>query len=156
MFFKKRTKCDYQNYSFFFLYQQWPMLNNGFKVESRVFQENNNTNGVSFIDIDNDGDLDLFLSNANIPFGFNTIYRNDGGDEFKKIEAGEVTGLQTPTFGHSWGDFDNDGLPDLFIANGFTKMNSLLYKNLGDFKFQRVENYNVGNNSVLAFDAELG
>lgn len=122
-------------------------------VESEVFKENNNTNGVSFVDIDNDGDQDIFLSNAHTPFGFNTIYRNDGEDKFVKIEAGEITGLQAITFGHTWGDFDNDGLPDLFIANGFSKMGSLLYKNLGNFKFRRVESYNVGNNSVLAFDA---
>ncbi len=127
--------------------QQWTPVN------ADPFNENTNTNGVSFIDMDNDGDLDLFLSNANNPFGFNTIYRNDGNDQFVKIEAGEITGLQTPTFGHTWGDFDNDGLPDLFIANGFTKIGSLLYRNRGNFKFQRIENYNVGNNSVLAFDA---
>lgn len=126
---------------------------NWIKVDSEVFEEHNNTNGVSFVDIDQDGDLDLFLSNAHTPFGFNTIYRNDGNDQFVKVEAGEVTGLQAITFGHTWGDFDNDGLPDLFIANGFTKMGSLLYKNLGNFQFRRVESYNVGNNSVLAFDA---
>ena len=108
------------------------------------------------MDIDNDGDLDLFLTNAHTPFGFNTIYRNDGNDIFTKIEAGEVTGMQAVSFGHSWADFDNDGLVDLFVANAFTKMGSLLYKNLGDFKFARVENYNVGNNSILAFDAAWG
>ena len=127
--------------------QQWQM------VDKPLFQEKNNTNGVSFVDIDQDGDLDLFLTNAHTPFGFNTIYRNDGNDNFTKIEAGEVTGLQTVSFGHTWGDFDNDGLPDLFIANAFTKMGSLLYKNLGDFKFRRIESYNVGSNLVLAFDA---
>lgn len=130
--------------------QQWT------RVEGPPFDEKNNTNGASFVDIDGDGDLDLFLSNANNPFGFNSIYRNDGNDLFVKIEAGEITGLQTITFGHTWADFDNDGLIDLFIANAFTKMGSLLYKNLGDFKFRRVESYNVGNNSVLAFDAAWG
>lgn len=127
--------------------QQWV------KVNSEAFSENNNTNGVSFVDIDNDGDQDIFLSNAHTPFGFNTIYRNDGSDKFVKVDAGEVTGLQAITFGHTWADFDNDGLTDLFIANAFSKMGSLLYKNLGNFKFRRIESYNVGNNSVLAFDA---
>lgn len=122
-------------------------------IKHPVFDEKNNTNGASFVDIDNDGDLDIFLTNANASFGFNTLYRNDGNDQFTKIDGGEVTGLQTASFGHTWGDFDNDGLPDLFIANGFTKMGSLLYRNLGNFKFQRIESYNVGNNSVLAFDA---
>ena len=127
--------------------QQWV------PVKSEVFDKKNNTNGVSFVDIDNDGDLDLFLSNSNAPYGFNTIYRNDGGDQFVEVNGGEVTGLQAISFGHSWGDFDNDGLADLFVANAYTKMGSVLYKNMGDFKFRRVESYNVGNNSVLAFDA---
>ncbi|MCG8607072.1 VCBS repeat-containing protein, partial [bacterium] len=68
-----------------------------------------NTNGASWVDFDNDGDLDLFLSNANVPFGFNILYRNDGEDAFVKIKEGEVTNLQTPSFGNAWADYDNDG-----------------------------------------------
>ena len=116
-------------------------------------KDSTNTNGASFIDYDNDGDLDIFLSNANVPMGFNSLYRNEGKDQFKKVEAGELTGLQTVTFGHSWGDYDNDGLEDLFIVNAFTRMGSLLYKNLGNGQFQRNENYNAGRSTPLGFAA---
>ena len=98
-------------------------------------------------------DLDLFLSNANNPFGFNSLYRNEGNDNFIKVDAGEVTGMQMVTFGHSWGDYDNDGLEDLFVVNAFTSIGSLLYKNLGGGKFRRNENYNTGRNTVLGFAA---
>ena len=118
-----------------------------------IAQDSTNTNGASFIDYDNDGDLDLFLSNADVPFGFNTLYRNDGNDHFSRIEAGEVTGMQMTTFGHAWGDYDNDGLEDLFVVNAFTSLGSMLYKNLGEGKFRRNENYNLTRHTILGFAA---
>ncbi len=121
--------------------------------EGDIATDSTNTNGASFIDYDNDGDLDVFMSNADVPFGFNTLYRNDGNDRFAKVDAGEVTHLQTSSFGHAWGDYDNDGLEDLFIVNAFTNIGSLLYRNLGDGRFQRNENYNTGRYNVLGFAA---
>lgn len=128
--------------------QDFKLIDKGAFTQDRL-----NTNGASFVDIDNDGDLDLFLTNANLPFGANTIYRNDGDDMFTQIEAGELTALQVASFGHSWADYDNDGLMDVFIANGFTRFGSLLYKNLGNFQFRRIESYNTANVGTLAFDA---
>ncbi|MEP2668622.1 MAG: CRTAC1 family protein [Cyclobacteriaceae bacterium] len=110
-----------------------------------------NTNGASFVDYDNDGDLDIFLSNANGPLGFNTLYRNDGNDLFSKVDAGEVTHMQTVSFGNSWGDYNNDGLPDLFVVNAFTNIGSLLYKNMGNNQFQRNEYYDVTHSAAKGF-----
>ncbi|MDN5201097.1 CRTAC1 family protein [Fulvivirgaceae bacterium BMA10] len=121
-----------------------------------IANDTTNTNGASFVDYDSDGDLDIFLSNANAPFGFNSLYKNEGNDQFTKVDAGEVTNMQTITFGHCWVDFDNDGLKDLFVVNAFTNIGSLLYKNLGNDKFRRVENYNTGKNTVLGFAATWG
>lgn len=118
-----------------------------------IASDTTNTNGASWIDVDADGDLDLFLTNANVPFGQNTLYRNDGKDTFTRWEAGEVTGMQTPSFGHAWGDYDNDGLPDLLVVNAFTKIGSLLYQNLGEGKFRRNEGFDIGNNSIKGFNA---
>ena len=122
-------------------------------TQGDLAKDSTNTNGASFVDYDNDGDLDIFLSNANTPFGFNTLYQNDGNDQFLKVDAGEVTNMQTVSFGHAWGDYDNDGLPDLFVVNAFTNIGSLLYRNLGDGKFQRNENYNSGKHTVVGFAA---
>lgn len=122
-------------------------------AEGIIASDTTNTNGASWIDIDQDGDLDLFLSNANIPFGFNTAYRNDGNGTWSAWNLGEPTSLQTSTFGHAWGDFNNDGLPDLFLVNAFTQMGSLLYQNLGNGKFLRNERYDIGDNSIKGFHA---
>ena len=120
-------------------------------TKSDIATDTTNTNGASFVDYDNDGDLDIFLSNANTPFGFNTLYENKGNDNFVKISAGEVTHMQSVSFGHSWGDYDNDGLPDLFVVNAFTSLGSVLYKNLGDNKFSRNENYDITRSAALGF-----
>ncbi|WNJ17036.1 CRTAC1 family protein [Pontibacter sp. G13] len=115
-----------------------------------------NTNGVSWVDVDGDGDLDLFLTNAQNPFGYNILYRNDGGERFERWNVGEITGLQAPTFGHAWGDFNNDGLPDLYVVNGFTQMGSQLYQNLGHGQFKRIEQYGLLEPRIKGFHAAWG
>jgi hypothetical protein len=121
--------------------------------------------GCAFIDIDNDGKLDLFVSNylkfdpattpqpgANpycfyrgiavncgprgLPFDRNILYKNNGDGTFKDIS--EESGIAAP-FGHYslsvlTGDFNEDGLPDIYVACDQTP--SLLYINKGHGKFE--------------------
>lgn len=125
-------------------------------TQGKIATDTTNTNGASWIDFDDDGDLDLFLSNANNPFGFNILYRNEGNDNFIKIKTGEVVNLQAATFGNAWADYDNDGLIDLVVINAFTKMGALLYKNLGDGMFRRNERFDIGNNAIKGFNGAWG
>lgn len=70
-------------------------------------------NGAFAADFDNDGFLDLFITN----FGPNTLYRNNGDGTFSEVtqEAG-VEGGSTWHTGASFGDYDRDGFLDLFVA----------------------------------------
>lgn len=75
--------------------------------------------GVTAEDFDGDGDLDLFL--AHLIDQTNTLYVNDGKGNFDDSTA--RFGLGFPSipftgFGTRWFDYDNDGLLDLFVANG--------------------------------------
>jgi hypothetical protein len=77
--------------------------------------------GVSACDFDQDGDLDVYVSNYRLQP--NLLWLNDGKGEFKEV-AGDYGAVATsPGFGggHSigsaWGDFNNDGLIDLFAGN---------------------------------------
>ena len=75
--------------------------------------------GIASGDFDLDGDEDLFVTNiAGETF---VLYVNDGRGNFE--DARTRAGLATPTaaftgFGTDWIDYDNDGWPDLFVANG--------------------------------------
>jgi hypothetical protein len=75
--------------------------------------------GVAAGDFDGDGDVDIFKTNL-MGEGAN-LYVNDGRGNFH--DAAAESGLLLPTFpytgfGTEWFDYDNDGLLDLFVANG--------------------------------------
>ncbi|MCH7813156.1 MAG: CRTAC1 family protein [Planctomycetes bacterium] len=75
--------------------------------------------GVTAQDFDGDGDADLFLTH--LKGETNTLYVNDGGGIFHDatIEFALATDSRPVTgFGVRWFDYDNDGLLDLFSANG--------------------------------------
>jgi hypothetical protein len=91
--------------------------------------------GIAWADYDNDGDLDVFMStfeNEN-----NVIFQNIGGRKFRKVDVAPVTSDAGNSSGAAWGDFDNDGLPDLAVANQGGQDN-FLYHNLGGGRFERV------------------
>ncbi len=82
----------------------------------------------SWGDYDNDGDPDLFVCND---FGTNALYRNDGKGRFTDVTS--RSGVDVATFGMSscFGDYDNDGDLDLFLAG--------MYSNAGQWIFKRKE-----------------
>ena len=69
---------------------------------------------AGWVDYDNDGDLDLALSGAEDTGRFRTVlYRNNGSGDLAD------SGVQFPELAFSsldWGDFDNDGDPDLVLS----------------------------------------
>jgi hypothetical protein len=76
------------------------------------------TYGTSFADFDNDGDPDLMVTNIGMRDS-SVLYANDGKGNFTKLlpaQSGIVSGK--PSKGHTWGDFNNDGFLDIFVANG--------------------------------------
>lgn len=82
-----------------------------------ITSERNLTYGVSFIDYDQDNDLDLFISNI-ARTDNNRLYENDGSGNFKLSTSIINSSPSRPSKGHTWGDFDNDSDLDLFVANG--------------------------------------
>ncbi len=104
--------------------------------------------GVDAADFDNDGDIDLFMTHLNKQT--NTLYVNNGKGWFSDLTMVKKLGSSSFTstgFGTVWFDFDNDGLLDLFSANGSVakikseiqlndpypfKQTNQIWKNVGD------------------------
>lgn len=85
---------------------------------------------VQWIDYDQDGDTDLFVSNEENER--NRLYENNNGT-FSHVSS-PVTSINRSSTGSSWGDIDNDGDLDLFVAN-FSNQNNQIYRNNGDGTF---------------------
>jgi len=116
---------------------------------------------ATWLDYDGDGQLDLFVANyvrwspeedlfctldgqsksyctpESYPGQSPTLYRNDGDGGFQDVTA--QAGLSDPTskaLGVAVIDFDDDGHPDLFVANDTQP--DKLYRNRGDGSFEDV------------------
>ncbi len=94
--------------------------------------------GHGWGDADGDGCIDLFVCNI-VGGGTNFFYRNECDGTFTKI-AGVPPAEGGPSTSPTWGDYDNDGDPDLFVANGGTAGPAVnaLYENRGDGSFRRI------------------
>ncbi|MBK7872541.1 MAG: CRTAC1 family protein [Saprospiraceae bacterium] len=109
------------------------------------FDEKVVSTGASWIDYDNDGDLDLYITNSLNKR--NSLYRNDGIKGFYKVEDSAIAMDEGNSMGACWGDYDNDGDLDLFVANSGTQ-NDHYYINNGNGGFTKV------NNEVLTLDGK--
>jgi hypothetical protein len=70
---------------------------------------------VAWADYDNDGWLDVFVGSEH---GRSRLYHNRGDGTFEEVSA--KAGINTEGVyckGASWGDFDGDGYPDLYLSN---------------------------------------
>src|SRR2546423_1874622 len=100
--------------------------------------------GVAFLDFDNDGNQDLLFINStywpgHVPPGEKpatlALYRNDGQGRFTDVTAGSGLDISVYGMGIAVGDYDNDGLPDLFVT---CVGGNHLFHNEGHGKFREV------------------
>src|SRR5947207_2226087 len=133
--------------------------------------------GCAFVDYDRDGHLDLFVANyidldlatAPVPEsgpclykavmvacgppgltgGKNILYHNNGDGTFSDVSESSGVLQVNGTFGLGvlTADFDNDGWPDIYVANDSTQ--SLLYQNKKNGKFA-----DIGMESGSALSAD--
>ncbi len=68
--------------------------------------------GAAVADFDGDGSFDLFVAN----YGPSALYRNDRGRRFLDRTKEASVFFEQHATTPSWGDYDNDGHPDLYVA----------------------------------------
>ena len=94
--------------------------------------------GVDAADFDNDGDIDLFMTHLNRQT--NTLYVNNGKGWFSDLTVRMKLGSSSFSytgFGTLWFDYDNDGLLDLFSANGAIAKMEEQMRNKDPFPFKQ-------------------
>lgn len=94
----------------------------------------------NLLDLDRDGDLDLFVCNDE---GENFYYENDGNGIFMRSTALSDLSLLAGNYSSIWTDLNGDRLPDLYLSKCFANVPStdhrrknLLYINKGNGRFE--------------------
>lgn len=116
---------------------------------------------AAFCDYDRDGWLDVFvqtnlLDSKTHPAGQkNYLFRNNRDGTFSDVT--QRAGITGEGQGHSatWWDFNEDGWPDLYVANDFAPADKL-YRNNGDGTFTDVINDVVPHMPFSAMGSDLG
>ena len=107
------------------------------------------SDGSSWADFDNDGFPDICV--VNWYNRFNLLYKNNGNGTFTFLSNNPVSLDQSFSETCSWGDYDNDGLVDLFVTNSAgTNHKNFIYKNTGGGNFVKIDTGAVFSQTAFA------
>jgi hypothetical protein len=131
------------------------------EAQARGLAVNDSSVMAAFCDYDRDGWLDVFVQ-TNLLDGIghpkgqrNYLFHNNGDGTFANVT--ERAGISGEAQGHSatWWDYDNDGWPDLYVANDFDPPD-VLYRNNGDGTFTNVIDRAVPHTAFSSMGTDFG
>jgi len=112
------------------------------------------TAGAVFVDYDNDGDQDLYVTR----WGGNHLFKNEliesGSVVFDDVTFQAGVGDSDRTLTASWADYNQDGYVDLYLAKHFDCLPNIretrdaLFKNNGDWTFTNVSQFLCSDGSL--------
>jgi hypothetical protein len=113
-----------------------------FSKQAEIANPNGKSLGVAFADYDGDGWTDIYVANDSVMC---FLYHNQGNGTFEEralmTGAGyNEDGKPYAGMGVDFADYDNDGLPDIFVTN-LSQETYALYRNVGKGLFQYVTNH---------------
>ncbi|MBS1535106.1 MAG: VCBS repeat-containing protein [Bacteroidetes bacterium] len=92
---------------------------------------------VNWVDVNNDGWIDLFISNGKAGGQNNRLYLNQGNGHFAAVTSDSIVLDGKPSDGATFADCDNDGDLDAYVVNWYNEDN-LFYTNDGLGNFTQV------------------
>jgi len=108
-------------------------------TEGSLVNDGGASRSVNWVDVNNDGYCDLFVSNGLEAGEDNFLYINNGPDSnftFQKVSGDPIVESRSRSDGSSWADIDNDGDIDAFVVNWYNDDN-LMYWNNGNGTFEQ-------------------
>jgi hypothetical protein len=115
--------------------------------------------GSAWGDYNNDGYLDLFLSNRDAANGLqpNILYKNNGNNTFTNVSnSAGISSSNHLSFCASFFDYNNDGWQDIYIANDRFTTSNILYKNNGNGTFTDVSASSGSDITIDAMSTTIG
>jgi hypothetical protein len=123
---------------------EWPMRNSLLRnngdgtftdvtIQSGLLSVDHPTHSAAWADYDNDGWVDLYVGHERTP---SQLFRNKGDGTFADVSAKAGVNRVAFTKGVTWGDYDDDGYPDLYVSN--YGEDNFLYHNRGDGSFEEI------------------
>lgn len=121
-----------------------------------ITEGEHSSRAATFADVNGDGHLDVYITNGLEDGENNLLYINDGNGNFTQNTTSAIARDRKPSDGATWGDVDNDGDLDLYVANWYGEGN-LFYINDGDgnFTFRTVTSGALGGFSETASWGDL-
>ncbi len=103
---------------------------------------------ASIADFDNDGDLDIYLTNTGAGTKLPKLLINNGDGTFSEQAAAYQVQIPHWTWGATWFDMDNDGWQDLYVTTGNP---SPLVQQVGNYAFRNQGSGSAFNNANMNF-----
>lgn len=121
------------------------------RMDLAITNELKPSRSVDWVDYDNDGDSDLFVTNEGN--NKNTLYRNNGANNFTQITDLAIVQDSRNSMGSSWADVDNDGDFDLLVTN-YEQSNQLFINENGIFT--EIEDSEIAAEITNSFGSTFG
>ena len=105
---------------------------------SVITSDSYDTRSNSWVDYDNDGDLDALVGNISNSGKAINLYQNQGNNIFVDKAGTSITAFSGSVYSSTWGDYDNDGDIDAFVTNGDLDKPNELHRNNGNGTFSKI------------------